>query len=540
VISAGLDRINPETGLSLQAEEKIEIIEDWQRSLEQGALAMERRRDHWEMLQDMAGGHSSTESSEAAEHLRMFARKGVPHELRPIVWRRLVDIHNIRVEGQFLEHCLEAEIQTQQLRQLIQDCDSPKLEARMQAIEDIDKDVERTFPEHEDYKRLQSGEVGPGVTRLRRVLTAYAMRNPKVGYCQGMNFAAGALFLVLDSEEEVYWAMAMLVERLFPRYFEHMVLGSMIDQCVFAEFLAALMPDVTVQLETLGVELPVICMHWFNSLFVETVPFEAMLRIWDALLADGREALIRIALALILHHKDLIMNATSFEEVIVGLRCGLLRQFDGEGLVGSAYRDVGEFTSAELESSAAVYEQRMADSLATDGSVSRSRPWSRAMSEGRLDQGKLEEAETEKPEYYKWIREATQPHLKAATERFSKADEYYQVSSNVTHAVSAGASALKTKTQDIRKGAAELDEQYKVSETVSAGWSSFKKYWSTRGEAEAGRTAPPHSKPMPRSSKPVSRSRSSSRTLDEEIPEEDGWIASSTSSPAAGTSRWLW
>lgn len=54
------------------------------------------------------------------------------------------------------------------------------------AVEQIDKDLHRTFPNHPAMDEA-------GRAALRRVLTAYAAHNPVVGYCQGMNFLAGAL-----------------------------------------------------------------------------------------------------------------------------------------------------------------------------------------------------------------------------------------------------------------------------------------------------------------------------------------------------------
>lgn len=52
-----------------------------------------------------------------------------------------------------------------------------------------------------------------GRETLRRVLAAYALHNPKVGYCQGMNFLAGLLLLFMP-EESAFWSLAALVEQL--------------------------------------------------------------------------------------------------------------------------------------------------------------------------------------------------------------------------------------------------------------------------------------------------------------------------------------
>jgi hypothetical protein len=46
-----------------------------------------------------------------------------------------------------------------------------------------------------------------------RVLRSYALRNPGIGYCQGMNFVAGLMLLVLP-EESAFWMLSYFCEEV--------------------------------------------------------------------------------------------------------------------------------------------------------------------------------------------------------------------------------------------------------------------------------------------------------------------------------------
>lgn len=74
----------------------------------------------------------------------------------------------------------------------------------------IDKDIPRTM---QDDHPLQKS--------LRNVLYAYAIRNPSLLYCQGMNYIVGFLLINKFSEEEAFWFMVQLIEEIaMPDYFK--------------------------------------------------------------------------------------------------------------------------------------------------------------------------------------------------------------------------------------------------------------------------------------------------------------------------------
>lgn len=69
------------------------------------------------------------------------------------------------------------------------------------------QDLPRTFP----HNSWVAG--GDGKSALRRVLLAFSVHKPEVGYCQSMNYVAAMLLLGMDlDEEKAFWAMVALID----------------------------------------------------------------------------------------------------------------------------------------------------------------------------------------------------------------------------------------------------------------------------------------------------------------------------------------
>ncbi|RHY34986.1 hypothetical protein DYB32_000484 [Aphanomyces invadans] len=167
-------------------------------------------------------------------------------------------------------------------------------EVRVDVSTEIEKDLYRTFPHEPDTR----DEREASISELRRLLSMYSLRNPKVGYCQSMNFL-GAMLLVYLGEEEAFWVLACIVEDLVPGYHTKSMVGSRVDQHVFAALIEQKLPHVAHHLQALHVHLAPVTFKWFLCLFVNTLPLETTLRVWDVFFSEGSKVIHRLGLTLI-------------------------------------------------------------------------------------------------------------------------------------------------------------------------------------------------------------------------------------------------
>ncbi len=75
-----------------------------------------------------------------------------------------------------------------------------------EALEEIEKDVQRALPTHAFFHDGKEG-----VQRLRNVLSAFSWRNPHIGYCQGTNILG--MFLTARHEHHRRCIFAVHVGR---------------------------------------------------------------------------------------------------------------------------------------------------------------------------------------------------------------------------------------------------------------------------------------------------------------------------------------
>ena len=180
--------------------------------------------------------------------------------------------------------------------------------------ESIERDLHRTFPDNVHFKPdiRSSGSSAPELpllSSLRQVLRAYALHNPRIGYCQSLNFLAGLLLLFLP-EEKAFWMLHVITTIYLPGTHELSLEGTNVDLWILMVALKSALPHIWTKVGAAEVpgddingsaRLPPISLcttSWFMSLFIGTLPIETVLRVWDVLFYEGSRTLFRVALTI--------------------------------------------------------------------------------------------------------------------------------------------------------------------------------------------------------------------------------------------------
>lgn len=350
---------------------------------------------------------------------KRFIRKGIPPDWRGAAW-----FYYAGGPGIVAKHAgvYDDLVRRAGLSGEPYDSANPRMgEVKEVDVEGIERDLHRTFPDNLSFKPPASliptpnddsqltltsaldrpavpgantphchDRETPIITSLRRVLHAFALYNPRIGYCQSLNFLAGLLLLFVETEEQAFWLLNVITRVYLPGTHEMSLEGSKVDLGVLMAALKDNLPGVWSRIAgddpdgMPGSSLPVdakkgglmrkskrgrtapgskahgagapkagdpnrlppitLCMTaWFMSCFIGTLPIESTLRVWDVFFYEGSRTLFRVALAVLKLGEPEIRAVADPMEMFGVVQALPRRMLDANALMEATFRRRGGF-----------------------------------------------------------------------------------------------------------------------------------------------------------------------------------------------------
>ncbi|KAG2231138.1 hypothetical protein INT48_003346 [Thamnidium elegans] len=265
--------------------------------------------------------------------LSRYVRYGVPQNIRAKAWM----------------HYSGANIKMKQNEGVYQSLTSKTDRNEYATI--IERDLYRTFPNHPLFG---SEETDTKIPMLRRILTAFSIYNTDIGYCQSLNFLAAFLLIIINDEEQVFWLFVTTIQDYFPTdMFNKTMQGAQIEQTVLMMMVYEKLPGVWSKISNKKCfweceqtdSLPAITLvtsHWFLTMFINILPVETVLRIWDCFfIGEGYKVLYQVALTIMKLNEKVIWDAQDSIDTIQILQNMPRRLIDCHEFIKSVFSPHG-------------------------------------------------------------------------------------------------------------------------------------------------------------------------------------------------------
>ncbi|KAG0170024.1 hypothetical protein DFQ28_004967 [Apophysomyces sp. BC1034] len=308
---------------------------------------MNRRLQKWRHMMANNNGQWPHRSSK----FKRYIRKGIPHELRGQAWLYYSggEAKMQANPGVYDEYVTKAETMGRE----------------NEYLDIIERDLHRTFPDNIQFKTTKNTAAGdhgiqkdvPAINALRRLLSAFSLYSPTIGYCQSLNYVAGLLLLFMK-EEEAFWTFVALIHDILPpNIYDVTMEGANIDQNVLMLLLSERCPQIWNRIsggksfweceEMEGAGMPttsLVTSHWFLTLFINILPIESVLRVWDCLFYEGQRTLFRVAIAIFKMNEHEILAVEDSLEVFQVVQNTPKKMVDCHRLMDTTYHKLGSTT----------------------------------------------------------------------------------------------------------------------------------------------------------------------------------------------------
>lgn len=112
------------------------------------------------------------------------------------------------------------------------------------------------------------------------------------------------------SEEQAFYILSALCDRLLPGYYSTTMYGTLLDQKVFESLVEMKMPILWDHLVKTDVQLSVVSLPWFLSLYINSMPLVFAFRVLDMFFLEGPKVLFQIGLAILRLNGEELLDAS--------------------------------------------------------------------------------------------------------------------------------------------------------------------------------------------------------------------------------------
>ncbi|XP_048778738.1 TBC1 domain family member 1-like isoform X3 [Ostrea edulis] len=225
-------------------------------------------------------------------------QQGVPKTHRGAIWWLLTEQHKLHYPG------TESHTPSKSYSELLKDLTEYQ--------HNILIDLGRTFPGHPYF----STQLGPGQLSLYNLLKAYSLLDKDVGYCQGLSFIAGILLMHMEEEHAFETLRHMMFNLGLRKQFQPNMMPLQVQLYQLTRLIHDNYKDLHDHFEEHEIAPNLYAAPWFLTVFASQFPLGFVSRVFDLLLIQGVEILLKIAIVLLGNHKELILQCDSFESIV--------------------------------------------------------------------------------------------------------------------------------------------------------------------------------------------------------------------------------
>lgn len=111
------------------------------------------------------------------------------------------------------------------------------------------------------------------------------------------------------SETQAFYVLSVLCDRLLPGYYSTTMYGTLLDQRVFESLVEKTLPILSDHLIKTDVQLSVVSLPWFLSLYINSIPLTFAFRVLDVFFLEGPKVLFQVGLAILRINGEELLDA---------------------------------------------------------------------------------------------------------------------------------------------------------------------------------------------------------------------------------------